>query len=138
MSKPPSQVTPGRRPPPSAAAAAGAERVLDALVADSARVGPRPPAGAPVAQAIAFEHAGQSWYPRFQFTADGALRADVDTLKASLPRDEDGGFRDAALWLYAPDHAFGGQTPAEAFAATPKHVVDVARSRRDGFDAAQD
>lgn len=69
-------------------------------------------------------------YPAFQFDDAGQPRDDVQDLIALLPRDGDGSGRAAALWLFAPDAAFGGDSPASAFLTDPHRVIAVARRRR--------
>ena len=69
-------------------------------------------------------------YPAFQFDDAGQPRDDVQDLIALLPRDGDGSGRAAALWLFAPDAAFGGDSPASAFLTGPHRVIAVARRRR--------
>ena len=124
-----------RRPSPSPAAAAAAERFLDALFADETRMLAQIPEGSAVEDAIGIWHGGRCRFPAFQFAPGGRVRSQVAELKTVLPRDEDGGLRDAALWLFAPDNAFGGATPANVFAEAPDSVIATARARRDGSDA---
>lgn len=71
-------------------------------------------------------------YPTFQFDAAGQVRPEVPALINVLPRDADGSGRDAALWLYAPDAALDGHSPAEAFATAPNRVITLARCRQVG------
>lgn len=73
-------------------------------------------------------------YPAFQFSHTGQPRAEVASLVEWLPRDADGTNRDAALWLYSPDAALRGNTPAEMFPVDPEAVIELARARRDGGD----
>ena len=75
-------------------------------------------------------------YPAFQFDpSQRAPRPEVPALVEVLPRDHDGSGRDAALWLFAPDAALDGQTPAVMFLENPKRVIALARARRDGGPA---
>ena len=76
-------------------------------------------------------------YPAFQFGPDGQPVAEMPALIAVLPRDpgENDGGRDAAAWLFAPDAALNGRTPADMFVDDPARVIELARIRRDGDDA---
>lgn len=81
-------------------------------------------------------------YPSFQFHPyghpdAGRVRPEVAALIAELPRDADGSGRDAALWLFAPDAALDGRTPAEVFPEDPDRVITLARQRRGGDDAVE-
>lgn len=72
-------------------------------------------------------------YPAFQFETNGGPRPKADQLIEALPRERDGTVgNDAVLWVYSPDHAFDGRTPAELFPLEPDRVIEVARIRRDG------
>jgi len=122
----------GSRPSPSPEAAAAAERHLSRVLGDPSLVFEQPPSGLNAEDAIRVFHEGRWVYPRFQFTDDGQLRDGVVALKEVLPRDVDGGNRDAALWLYAPDDAFDAQTPAAVFPWASDRVVAIARARRFG------
>lgn len=143
-----------RAPPQSALAAAQAGVLLAALLADPERF--RDSASVGRALSGNLDHAnpkmvatharqGQQifgvWdgnayrYPVFQFDALGQPRTDVQSLIAVLPRDADGSGRDAALWLFAPDAALGGRSPADVFPEDPESVIALGRTRRDGGDA---
>jgi hypothetical protein len=72
-------------------------------------------------------------YPAFQFEAGGGPRAETERLVQVLPRDLDGNVgTDATLWVFAPDDALDGSTPAEMFVSDPERVISLARTRRDG------
>ena len=72
-------------------------------------------------------------YPAFQFQAGGGPRAATERLVQVLPRDRDGTVgTDATLWVFAPDDALDGSTPAEVFVSDPERVILLARTRRDG------
>ena len=120
------------RPPQSDAAEQAAREIIERLLADPDRVLGVIPGHIDPDEAIVVTYAGRPHVPRFQFAPDGTLLPDVAQLKAVLPRDADGGYLDAALWLYAPDDTFAGRTPAEMFATTPARVIKVAHARRFG------
>ena len=105
-------------------------------MADGACILEQPPTRTGARLALAFYHRGRWNYPSFQFDEAGEVRPKVAELREVLPRDPDGtmGNRDAILWLYAPDAAFEGRTPSEAFLSDPDHVIHIARTRRDGPD----
>jgi len=69
-------------------------------------------------------------YPVFQFDAQGQPLPEVPGLIDVLPRDAEGSWRDAALWLFGPDAALDGGTPAELFVRDPARVIALARARR--------
>ena len=141
--------------PPSAPHAALASReVLSALVADGQRfldsasvrraLASASPHSDPASLTSRARMKGQIlgvWdgkayrYPVFQFDDKGLPRTDTPELVGVLPRDADGSGRDAVLWLFAPDAALDGKTPAEVFTADPHRVVALARARRDGTNA---
>lgn len=121
-----------RRPDPSPASAAAADRILEALVNDVTRVLDQLPGTVRVEHSFRVFHGGRWVYPRFQFTEDGRPRPGLEDLKAVLPKDVDDGNRDAALWLFAPDDAFEGATPAEVFPTASDKVIAVARERLSG------
>jgi len=126
-----------RQPPPvSASAAAAFEATIARLFADATRVTETLPDAADPTRSLRLEYQGRAVYPRFQFDPTGRVHECVPALIAVLPRDWDGGNCDAALWLFAPDDAFGGQTAAEAFIQNPELVIRVARSRQFGSDEA--
>ena len=65
-------------------------------------------------------------YPAFQFEPNSGLRPKTDQLIEALPRERDGTVgNDAVLWVFSPDHAFEGKTPAESFALEPDRVIEV-------------
>ena len=50
-----------------------------------------------------------------------------------LPKERDGTVgNEAIIWVFAPDHAFDGKTPAELFPWEPDRVIVEARIRLDG------
>lgn len=69
-------------------------------------------------------------YPCFQFDADGQPKNCVTALIDALPRDAAGSWREAALWLFQPDAALDGRTPAAVFVEDPLRVIELARRRR--------
>ena len=72
-------------------------------------------------------------YPAFQFEAAAGPRAATKQLVDVLPRDRDGSVgTDAILWVFAPDDALDGKTPADVFPDDPERVIALARTRRDG------
>lgn len=72
-------------------------------------------------------------YPAFQFERGGGLCAKLSELIEALPRESDGTVGlDAVLWMFAPDLAFEGQTPAECFLHDPQRVILVALARMHG------
>lgn len=77
-------------------------------------------------------------YPAFQFDRDGGPCTKTSELVEVLPRERDGTVGlDAILWVFAPDLAFDGKSPAELFATQPERIIKEARARRDG-DAERD
>jgi hypothetical protein len=76
------------------------------------------------------------YYPTFQFDAHGRPRALTPMLIRELPRDESNVVgNDACLWVFQPDWALDGYSPAELFPQDPERVIKLARRRRDGSDA---
>ena len=72
-------------------------------------------------------------YPAFQFGKDGGPRTQTSQLVEALPRDRNGMVGlEAVLWVFAPDLAFDGKSPAELFAVQPERIIKEARARRDG------
>lgn len=72
-------------------------------------------------------------YPALQFEPNGGPRPKTAQLIAVLPRETDGTIgNDAVLWVFSPDHAFDGKTPAELFPLEPERVIAESRIRRDG------
>lgn len=72
-------------------------------------------------------------YPAFQFEKDGGPRTQTSALVEALPRDKNGTVGlEAVLWVFAPDLAFDGKSPAELFAVQPERIIKEARARRDG------
>jgi hypothetical protein len=72
-------------------------------------------------------------YPAFQFDGLGPPRPRTSELIGVLPRDRDGTVGlDAVLWVFAPDLAFDGKSPAELFATQPERVIAEARIRLAG------
>lgn len=72
-------------------------------------------------------------YPAFQFAPNGGPRAKTGQLVEALPKERDGTIgNDAVLWVFSPDHAFDGKTPAELFPHEPDRVIVETRIRRDG------
>lgn len=72
-------------------------------------------------------------YPAFQFETGGGPRAATRRLVDVLPRDRDGSVgTDAVLWVFAPDDALSGRTPAVVFPEDPERVIQLARVRREG------
>jgi len=72
-------------------------------------------------------------YPAFQFEPNGGPRPKTEQLIEVLPTEMDGMIgNDAVLWVFSPDHAFDGKTPAELFPLEPDRVIAEARIRRDG------
>lgn len=116
----------------------------ESLWLDSAAVGKRLDASSidPKAAASQARRAGRifaAWdghhfhYPAFQFERDGGPCAELSELIEALPRERDGTVGlDAVLWVFAPDLAFDGKSPAELFAAQPERIIKEARARRDG------
>lgn len=75
----------------------------------------------------------QYCYPAFQFESDGGPRPKTGELIEVLPKEMDGTIgNDAVLWVFSPDHAFDGKTPAELFPLEPDRVIEETRIRRDG------
>ena len=73
------------------------------------------------------------YYPAFQFEPGGGPRSATERLVQVLPRDRGGNVgTDATLWVFAPDDALDGSTPAEVFVSDPERVISLARIRRDG------
>ena len=71
-------------------------------------------------------------YPVFQFQSRGPCPR-VAELVEVLPREKDGALGlDAVLWMFTPDYAFDGKSPAELFAKQPTRIIEEARIRRDG------
>jgi hypothetical protein len=69
-------------------------------------------------------------YPAFQFEPDGGPRSQTAKLIKVLPRESDGRLGlDAVFWVFWPDYAFDGKTPAEAFTLEPERVIEEARIR---------
>lgn len=133
-------------PRPSSEAAAAANEVLrvlladDTLFLDSASVGQMLSGDSEVANpkriATSARQSGTIFaiwdgsfyrYPRFQFDVNGKPRERLVELIALLPSDVDGSRRDAALWLYHPDWAFDGRTPAEIFPEDADRVIRTLR-----------
>ncbi len=72
-------------------------------------------------------------YPAFQFEPNGGPRLKTDQLIEVLPKERDGTIgNDAVLWVFSPDRAFDGKTPAELFPLEPDRVIGETRIRRDG------
>ena len=71
-------------------------------------------------------------YPRFQFGTEGRPLSSIAVLVDVLPRDSDGSNNDAVLWLFAPDAALDGRTPAEVFPEDADRVINLARQRAHG------
>jgi hypothetical protein len=75
-------------------------------------------------------------YPSFQFDAAGQPRSLAQELVRVLPSDESNMVgNEACLWVFQPDGALDGHSPAELFPKDPERVIDLARRRRDGSDA---
>lgn len=122
---------------------------VESLWLDSSAVGKRLDANSidPKATAAQARRAGRifaAWdghhfhYPAFQFEKYGGPCTKTSELIEVLPRDRDGTVGlDAVLWVFAPDFAFDGKSPAELFAAQPERIINEARARRDG-DAERD
>jgi len=73
------------------------------------------------------------YYPAFQFESVGGPRHKTSELVEVLPRERDGTVGlDAVLWVFAPDLAFGGKSPADLFAAEPDRIIEEARIRLAG------
>ncbi len=145
-----------RLPPPSPRAAAAADDVLRNLLTDPTRfldsetVGRRlsgnPDHASPRVVTSRARKAGDLlgvWdgnafrYPAFQFDPDGKPLARLPDLLAVLPSDADGSFRNAALWLFAPDAALGDRCPADVFARDPDRVLELRRRRLDTTHAGE-
>lgn len=113
----------------------------------AAQVGARlqPKSAEPSAVAVAAQQTGQVlaaidgdniWFPAFQFDASACRHADLDALLAVLPRERDRSLGlDAVLWLFQPDDALGGRTPAEIFPEDPQRIIALAKRRLLGSDA---
>lgn len=72
-------------------------------------------------------------YPSFQFDSDGEPLPMTAQLIAVLPRDANGKVgHDAVLWVFSPDAALDGETPATVFPREPSRVVSLASLRRSG------
>lgn len=72
-------------------------------------------------------------YPVFQFLEGGEPHPKIADLIKVLPRDSNRTVGlDAVMWVFAPDNAFTGKTPAEVFAAEPDLVIEEARIRLEG------
>ena len=71
-------------------------------------------------------------YPAFQFKTGGGPCNQTSELVEALPRDRDGTIGlEAVLWVFTPDLAFDGKSPAELFALQPERIIKEARARRD-------
>lgn len=113
----------------------------------AAQVGARlqPESAEPSAVAVAAQRVGQVlaaidgdniWFPAFQFDASARRYADLDALLVVLPRERDRSLGlDAVLWMFQPDNALGGRTPAEIFPDDPPRVIALAKRRLFGSDA---
>jgi hypothetical protein len=72
-------------------------------------------------------------YPTFQFEIEDGPRASTGRLIQVLPRDRNGLVgTDAVLWVFSPDDALGGHTPAEVFPLDPERVIALAHARKHG------
>lgn len=60
-------------------------------------------------------------------------RSKIEQLIEALPKERDGTVvNDAVLWVFWPDHAFAGKTPADVFPLEPCRVINEALIRRGG------
>jgi len=139
----------------SALAAHAADEVLRALLNDVTRfldgetvgrrlLGTASPAARPHADAA--RRAGRiigAWdgsefrYPAFQFDGRGQPLARLPDLLAVLSDVRSDGGRDAVLWLFAPDAALGGRSPADAFPHEPDRVVALRQHRLDDIGGSE-
>lgn len=72
-------------------------------------------------------------YPAFQFEPNGGPRPKTGQLIEVLPKQRDGTVgNEAVFWVFSPDHAFDGKSPAELFPLEPDRVIEETRNRRDG------
>lgn len=75
----------------------------------------------------------QYCYPAFQFEPNGGPRPKTGQLIDVLPKERDGTVgNDAVLWVFWPDNAFDGKTPADVFPLEPDRVIEEARIRLAG------
>lgn len=143
-------------PPPSARAAEAAGEVLRLLLADTTRFldsetvcrmlsGNRDQA-TPNRIASRARKAGLVigvWdgsafrYPAFQFDDRGQPLERLPDLIGLLPIDADGSYRNAALWLFAPDAALDDRSPADVFATDPDRVIALRQHRLSTASAAE-
>lgn len=72
-------------------------------------------------------------YPAFQLLEGAGPHPRIAELINVLPRDSNRTVGlDAVMWVFAPDTAFSGHSPADTFANDPDLVIEEARIRIEG------